>query len=608
MNINIVWATDIPSLLPTDTFNVYYKVLDTTNLNNWILANPTPLISTTTSYTIIGLDPNTEYAAYVSKSCVGDLTQLVQEVRFKTAGCPIFGYWQGPVVSGYPTLFYSVSFPDGIHINSCNVSLYDITTVDSNGWGPPPSCATNPCGDVTFPIGRSVKYDALCPTCPGGGSEFFCGLETVNFNFPSNISSAVSYYGIVPIPTTFCPLGVYSAGQPILLDFNHDYRLLTNQVFVQLLNPPPSNYPLTTNVGNTFITDYDTCFINQIGQPSVSIVSLSNDLNRLSGCLEYNSGLVKQTIVDGTNQTDIGNYLFQYQTLDSLANTFPLLSVTGPASGGSPSPTIPVAGHNINYKVYALVEMTPVLTDPEMSNGMDVTVISNPGAVILGNFTGINMNGLTVGHLYNAIASNLTAAGYQTHYIVESGTPYIRVSIDDQTVTDIEIQINGPSIIGPGLFTGLMHNFLSTTIDATPFNVNDDVYSTTLTGNTLGQYKVITSNNWQPVPGGGNINVNPNDILEFTMFSQDIQLYQVVNQTTATTYDIPTYGNLSSLPTFNTLNPNDTLSPGNGGNIMPVFSIKCDSINISNGDVLELYFTNPFNNQCNFVSSVTINF
>lgn len=61
-------------------------------------------------------------------------------------------------------------------------------------------------------------------------------------------------------------------------------------------------------------------------------------------------------------------------------------------------------------------------------------------------------------------------------------------------------------------------------------------------------------------------------------------------------YDIPSYNNLATFPTYNTLNS------------VLAFVIQADSVNLSNGDVLEFTFENPDNPACPFINSVTINF
>jgi len=80
------------------------------------------------------------------------------------------------------------------------------------------------------------------------------------------------------------------------------------------------------------------------------------------------------------------------------------------------------------------------------------------------------------------------------------------------------------------------------------------------------------------------------------MFSTTNTLVSVENITTSTVYDIPSYNNLATFPTYNTLNS------------VLAFVIQADSINLSNGDVLEFTFENPDNPNCQFINSVTINF
>lgn len=145
-------------------------------------------------------------------------------------------------------------------------------------------------------------------------------------------------------------------------------------------------------------------------------------------------------------------------------------------------------------------------------------------------------------------------------------------------------------------YTGLTHNILTINVESVDILLQDDVYATTLIGNTFGQWKVLTDDTWASIPGGGTITINPNEIIEFVMFDNQIKLIEVENLTTATLYDLANYTDLSTLPTFN------------NKNFIRNFSIKADNINVSNGDQLKFTFSNPANANNPFINTVILNF
>jgi hypothetical protein len=593
MNLLVTWAPDIASLLPTDTFNVYYKEADPLNLNTWILANLTPLPSTATSYTITGLTPNTVYRVAVEKTCVGSPSVFVQEYSVTHAGCPIYSYYQGPFINGYPTLFYSVSYPDSNNVQSIGSLLYDISNVDYNFI---PGCnqVVNPCANISFPIGRGVRVDRFCPNCnpPGESTSFICGLDWLKFNYPSNLVSAVGYLGLAPSPNNnnlsqYCPAGSGVSGQPILLGYGNEYRFGLFQPNVGIIPSPPYTFP---GSGSNVLFDTAECYSNTIGKPSITIAPFVFDSSRLSGVQDYNTvtGLVRQVIIDGTNQTaingSINHYQFSYTVEDAFSNTFPLLNSNGTA----------VTTPSISYTRHApiLVSILPA----QLTAGMDIICRTlNPAPSIVLNVTGANYAGVSVANFCISIANQLTAAGYPSDHVVYGGQNYIRFGLPDPIFTGAQIEVTGPAPVFAS-YNNNVYGLLNTSLNSAPWITNDDVTASTVNGYTIGQYKVLTDDTWQSIPGGLNITVNANDTLEFVMFDTDVELYEVENVTTSTVYDLTNNLNLNTLPTFTDINS------------VTVFSIKCDSVNLTNGDVLEFRFTNPFATALPFVNTVTINF
>mgnify|MGYP006274395697 CR=1 FL=1 len=590
MNLFVTWAPDATSLLPTDTFNVYYKLADSLNLNNWILANPTALPSTATSYTITGLTPNSVYRVAVEKDCVSSYPILVVETEVSLSSCPIYAYYQGPVVNGKPTLFYSLSYPNSNHVVSIQSSLYDITISDYQYYS---ACSTPiACTDVKYPIGRGVSYNAKCPTCPGpgNGAAYLCGYDELVFSFPSNVSSATGYYGlgIASLPVN-CPAGSGSFGDPILLTFGGKYRLANPIPVVNVFTPPPYTYPASNP--SYILNDTGACYDNAVGEPYVTIVSLPNDPTRLSGVQNYNSttGQVTQVIIDGTNQTTIGgtinHYQFSYTVEDAItSNTFPLLT----------SSSAPVTSPSISFTRHAPLYIN--ILPAQLTSGMDIickTLNPFPGIVV--NLTNVNMSGMTVANFCTYIANQLTNAGYPSDHVLYGGQHFIRFGLPNTIFTGAQIEVTGPAPVFAS-YNNNVYGLLNTSLNSVPWIVGDDMTASTVNAYTVGQYKIFDTTTWQSIPGGSSITAVFGDTIEFLMFDTDISIYEVKNLTTVTTYDLTNSLNLSTLPSFNTLN-NITL-----------FGIKCDNVELSNGDVLELKFTNPFVPSLPFVNQVTINF
>jgi hypothetical protein len=175
-----------------------------------------------------------------------------------------------------------------------------------------------------------------------------------------------------------------------------------------------------------------------------------------------------------------------------------------------------------------------------------------------------------------------------------NGVPYFSTYASTETPTRFWFRLD----LGSRVYLDNVHNELNVIANdgVTTTTDNYDLYSFSVISDTFGQWKVTTDTTWASIPGGSNITVNANEIIEFTMFSTTNTLLSVENTTTSTIYDIPSYTNLSTFPTYNTLNS------------MLAFAIKADSVNLSNGDVLLFTFENPQNPTCPFINSVTINF
>jgi hypothetical protein len=154
-------------------------------------------------------------------------------------------------------------------------------------------------------------------------------------------------------------------------------------------------------------------------------------------------------------------------------------------------------------------------------------------------------------------------------------------------------------------YIGNTHDLLTATVNATNVVFQENVASPSLTGSTFVQYKVqdaspLPGNDvsyWDnAITGGVSITVNQNKVLEFTQFSLTEQLIKVENVTQSVVYDItdPTYLNVATLPTWNTINS------------IPFFAIQADGINLINGDVLEFTIANAEFPNCPFIQTITV--
>ena len=375
MDINIQWVSPFGTL-PTDYFNVLYKEYDLyppiNGLNDWILATDPPLPSTQLSYTITGLKENTIYRIMVTKACVGT-TEIVDEITFIRTGYPIVATWQGPVVNSYPTLFYSVYYPDGPHIKNANVFLSDTQTYDATKCG-------------LLVIGRNgyLTGSYCCPTPPGIpclSSNQFCNLQNLDYKLPSNISSAVSYYGRDSLSPLF-PTCDGTASQPILLKYNNDYKLYSESiprfsVDIRLDDPAVQPTPASNWPAFNFPSDPTQPY------PNLNTANISNISSAI--CFDPSTAIVDYTFADGTGRTNINDYLFSFVTSDGV-NSIPLVDNSGNL----------ITSHNGSYNIYAPIKIETYAPGGGNPLGYTITNASVSGTDVTYTYTG-GTNAFTVG-------------------------------------------------------------------------------------------------------------------------------------------------------------------------------------------------------------------
>lgn len=440
MDIRVTWVAPL-DLLITDEFDVFYKELDQANLNNWVIANPTPLPSTTTFYDITGLKPNTVYKFAVAKSCIGTASNI-DELTTVMFECPILGVYQGiqaitvpPALGTYPTLYYSLYYPNSTHVANTTQIAYDATNGNETAF----NCT------VPGAINRTVygRTDYITSdVCAGGINVLLygaCAREKVSFyQYNSNLTSAVAYFGLDNSTLANLSFNILCNGttsDPILFKLPFDYKIAIET----------QDYAFQAGIIGGGL---DSSCANQ-GNFSVlndwTPVAIADDPARLSGSLCYDSttGEVTVSVADGTNQTWLNNYAIRYTTEDSLGNQLLLLS-----SGGGL-----ITNPNIQYEVYCPIDMSPALSASQLSANMNVTVrVFDPGINVILSLTGVDYTGLTIPQMLTSIAGTITSStAYQADYIAIGGVDYIRIYTNGDLIVSGEIEIDGPSLLAPTL-------------------------------------------------------------------------------------------------------------------------------------------------------------
>jgi len=439
MNIIVNWAPDAISLLPTDEYDVLYKIADSANLNNWIVANLQqapfgPLPAGTTQYTINNVLPNTVYRVAVAKSCSGTPTFVV-EGRIIVKDCLITSFYQGPPVNGYPTLFYSMSSPDSNHLISNSVTMYDMTAGDYPFLL---ECA-NPCpNDLLFPVGRIIPINEQCITCPPFASIIYgggCIKDSAEYLSPSGISSSAGYYGNYAV-NPLCP----GSSGPILFTYGNDYKL----DYLYRIIDVNYNYEFPAALVG-FTQSTNTCFSDIANYLAFTPTPIALDDARISGALLHDpiTGQYSFSIEDGTGQTNIEEYTILYTSDDaSLSSPLPLVDNSGAV----------ITDFNVDYAVYCPVKILPILSPVQLSIGMTVEVfIYDPGLNNICNISNANYTGLTLAQACTSIASYITAnTAYDANAVIINGTQYIRIVCPGvNVIASGEIKISGPSLMGP---------------------------------------------------------------------------------------------------------------------------------------------------------------
>jgi len=501
MDITLTWALPI-NQLPTDEYDVLYKVWDSAGTNNWVLANTTPLPSTTTTYTITGLDPNTIYRVAVTKSCVGG-GSYVDEATYVNIVCPLVSFWQGPVVNSEQTLFYSVNYPDATHVTNTEILVYD-TTFDDRFLA---DCGAGP---TAIPIGRTSYQIADGCTTPNVVS---CVKQKLDYIVPNTGVSGVGYYGLDTM-AGFNPLLCDGAtGDPLLFRAGNTYKFEIITVIDAV----------SLGVTINFSTFDTTCNVvasapvyTMLSNPVPDGALLSSAL-----CFDPLTGLVSFTTADGTGTTNINDYSFSYSTSDGSI-TLPLLDNAGnivssyngsyniyapikiqtyaPGGGNSAGYTITnavVSGGNTTYtytggtnaftvgqevfvnsvnpiafnfptgsKVITAatnnsftVSFGPAGTYQtggiasgyiELTSGMTVTVDLQPAQNVI-TLTNQNYAGLTLIQALTQVATAINNAGiYTASAVVIAGLPYLKIDVPDTTYTSASVVIEGPNILTKG--------------------------------------------------------------------------------------------------------------------------------------------------------------
>lgn len=362
MDVRITWAIPL-DILVTDEFDVLYKVADPNDLNNWIIANPTPLPSTTNFYDIQGLDPNTVYRFAITKSCFGTQS-VIDQGTWYSQSCPIISLYQGPPTINQllPTLFYSIYYQDSNHVAGASVNIFDSTNGNA--------------GDVCFPalnisaavVGRSV-YQTVnkCLGPPQSNQYQSCntqGLDTYPLN--SALTSALGYFGLdgnsvccnsngFYDPIICAPFG--AATDPIVFDTVNSYSFYVSTIVKDPSNnPPPLIQAIVTNNG-----ECRDPFITKL--PVFPIAAETLDPARISGSICTSNCQASLSLRDGTNQTWAPGYVYTYYLEDAASNQ---IQITTDSNGN------PVTGSttDFTFDIDTLINMSPALLASQLGPGM----------------------------------------------------------------------------------------------------------------------------------------------------------------------------------------------------------------------------------------------
>ena len=524
MDITLTWALPI-NQLPTDEYDVLYKVWDPSGTNNWVLANTTPLPPTTTTYTITGLDPNTIYRVAVTKSCLGGGT-YVDEATYVNIVCPLISFWQGPVVNSEQTLFYSVNYPNATHVTNTEILVYD-TTFDDRFLA---DCGAGP---TAIPIGRTSYQISDGCTTP---TVVSCVKQILEYKTPNTGTSGIGYYGL-DTTVGFDPFLCDGAtGDPLLFRAGNTYKFELTTIIDTV----------TLGVTIDFSTFDTSC--NVVASAPVYTMSSNPvpDSALLSSALCFDSltGLVSFTTEDGTGTTNINDYSFTYSTSDGSV-TLPLLDSAGnivssyngsyniyapikiqtyaPGGGNSVGYTITnaiVLGGNTTYTysggtnaftvgqevfvssvnpiAFNFSTISKVITAAtnnsftvsfspvgayqtggtasgytELTDGMTITVDLQPTQNVI-TLTNQNYAGLTLIQALTQVATAINTVGiYTASAVVIAGLPYLKIDAPDSTYTSASVIFEGPNILTKGA---------------------PDILETSVSGTTYGSYGSVQYN------------------------------------------------------------------------------------------------------------------
>lgn len=445
MDVRITWAIP-PDIQITDEFDVLYKVADPANLNNWIIANPSPLSSTTSFFDIAGLDPNTVYRFAVTKSCFGTVSTL-DEGTWYARSCPVIGIYQGPPIfnsRSTPTLFYSLYYPDSNHVAGASVNLFDFN-VGNTGT----SCVP-PLNVSAAIVGRSSYQTVnLCSGVVAFDQYRNCntqGLDT--YPLYSANTSAVGYFGLDGNSLCCNANGSYSPAICGVFGGPNDPILLTEAVQYQFIidtkvQDPYNDPPPPINNAPIIISNIGFCADPTAGKtPGFIPVGILNKIPLISGslCWDSTTGLVTVSVKDGTNQTYAPGYTYLYFTEDSSGNQLPLTNGSGTA----------VSTGDVSYTVYCPVKFTPdPLTPSQLSDNMSYQFFMDTGApALIYTGTGLNLSGLTLAQAYTTIAQNITTnTTFTAAYEAISGNDYIKINVPGTSYLSAEIVLSGDNIL-----------------------------------------------------------------------------------------------------------------------------------------------------------------
>lgn len=512
MDITLQWSPG-SGYLPIDGWNVYYREYSYLGLNNWILLTDPSLDPSTTSYVVTGLTPNVKYEFAIAKSCIG-VFDVLSQATYINVTCPVVSTWQGPVVNGYPTLFYSLYYSDGNAITASDVKVYNTTPVTR--------LVTNVVGDGIDAVYTTLTPHGLSNTTPVtitnvDPPDYNVVNSTVNvlslntFSIPNTSTATyVSDGTIIFNPgmlancgtsstmlvgrSTYIEANACSGIQPLICGTDRiyfDYPNSTHSAIGYMgfnpLNKVGSTLPAYcddyTNPNNPILLDYNTILtphqyrlgINQIYPTSdrSNLCDADNILNVVTSFTFDDDALATYRNLNSPNYLNLSatvcydpvaldlKFSIEDGTGRTDINQYTISYGIYDTVSAGPYPyyldngTLATSNH-VDFRVFGEIPFNSSYT-AYISADMTIDIKFNtnvPGTITILSISNVDYSGYTLYDFLSDIASRINTIGAYSAVVVNLGSNNYRLRIyhSDVTIESIDISVDGPNT--PLIFIG----------------------------------------------------------------------------------------------------------------------------------------------------------